>query len=70
MIGLALILLPLLAMPAPPPAAELHTCPAPRTIILVRCPGHHEITTMTISCMVKRKIDECALVAQGEGHGD
>lgn len=70
MIGLALILLPLLAMPAPPPAAELHNCPAPRTIILVRCPGPHEITTMAISCMVKRKIDECALVAQGEGHGD
>lgn len=46
-------------------APEPHLCPAPRTIILVRCQGPHEITTMTISCMVKRKIDECALAAQG-----
>mgnify|MGYP005813219881 CR=1 FL=1 len=62
-----LLLAMMLALPAPSPAAELHNCPAPRTIILARCPGPHEITTQRISCMVKRKIDDCAQVAQGEG---
>lgn len=41
-------------------APEAHLCPAPRAILLVRCPGPHEITTMTISCKVERKIDDCA----------
>lgn len=51
----------------PPQPQPQHVCPAPRTIILVRCPGPHEITTMTISCKTKRRIDECAQVAQWEG---
>ena len=69
MIGLALILLPLLAVPVPVPAlaAELHTCPAPREILLIRCPGRDEITGLTMSCKQKNRIDDCAQVAQGEG---
>ena len=54
----------------PPQPQPQHVCPAPRTIILVRCPGPHEITTQRISCKTKRRIDECATWAQGEGRGD
>lgn len=42
-------------------------CPDPGYILLVRCPGPHEITGMTMSCKQKVFIDECAKVAQGEG---
>jgi hypothetical protein len=54
-----LLLAMMLAMTAPQPAAELHTCPAPRTIILVQCPGPHEITTQRMSCKQTNRIDEC-----------
>lgn len=44
-------------------APEAHLCPAPRTILLVRCPGPHEITGPTMSCRQKVKIDMCAAQA-------
>lgn len=47
-------------------APEAHLCPAPSTILLVRCPGPHEITGMTVSCRQKNNIDDCAQWAQGE----
>lgn len=42
-------------------------CPAPREILLVRCPGRDEITGNSMSCKQKVFIDECAREAQGEG---
>lgn len=56
-----------LSMSVPPAAAEVEAeaavCPAPRTVLLVRCPGAHEITGMTTSCRQKKHIDECAIGA-------
>lgn len=66
MIGLALILLPLLAVPVPAPAVERHACPAPREILLVHCPGRDQVTGSHMSCKQKNRIDDCAHWTQGE----
>lgn len=48
-------------------APEPHLCPSPRTILLVRCPGPHEITGPDMSCKKFEPIDNCALSGKGGG---
>ena len=39
---------------------EPHMCPAPATVLLVRCPSRYEITGKTTTCKTRRSIDLCA----------
>ena len=67
MIGAVQVLLAAqLSQPVPAPApVEQMLCPAPREILLVRCPGRDEITGPAVACRQKKRIDDCAQ-AQGE----
>lgn len=39
---------------------EQHLCPAPREILLVRCPTLEELTGPDATCKRKVRIDECS----------
>ena len=45
---------------SPAAGAEPHMCPAPATVLLVRCPSRYEITGKTTTCKTRRSIDLCA----------